>query len=63
MKVAHTVDLPPRPQEVLIAPDQQTVYVSCDQSAKVAAVSLSDWTVKKLIDAGPGADGLAWAAK
>jgi YVTN family beta-propeller protein len=63
MKVAHTVDLPPRPQEVLIAPDQQTVYVSCDQSAKVAAVSLSDWAVKKLIDAGPGADGLAWAAK
>jgi hypothetical protein len=36
-------------------------YVSCDQSAKVAAISLSDWKVTKLIDAGKGADGLAWA--
>ncbi len=63
MKIAHTVDLPAHPQEVLIAPDQQTVYVSCDQSAKVTAVSLSNWSVNKLIDAGPGADGLAWAAK
>ena len=61
MKVAHTIDLPARPQEVLVAPDQQVVYVSCDQSAKIAVVSLSDWSVKKLIDVGQGADGLAWA--
>jgi DNA-binding beta-propeller fold protein YncE len=62
MKVAHTIDLPTRPQEVLVSPDQKMAYVSCDQSGKVAAISLSDWKVTKLIDAGPGADGLAWAA-
>jgi YVTN family beta-propeller protein len=61
-KVVHTIDLPIRPQEVLIAPDNKTAYVSIDQGAKVAAISLSDWKVEKLIDAGPGADGLAWAA-
>jgi len=62
MKVARTIDLPTRPQEVLVSPDQKMAYVSCDQSGKVAAISLSDWKVTKLIDAGPGADGLAWAA-
>jgi YVTN family beta-propeller protein len=62
MKVVHTIDLPTRPQEVLIAPDQRTAYVSCDQSGKVAAISVDDWTVKKIIDAGKGADGLAYAA-
>jgi DNA-binding beta-propeller fold protein YncE len=61
MQVAHTVDLPTRPQEVLISPDGQTVYVSCDQSAKVAAINTADWSVKTMIDAGKGADGLAWA--
>jgi len=62
MKVAHTIDLPARPQEVLISPDQKMAYVSCDQSGKVAAIRISDWTVTNLIDAGKGADGLAWAA-
>ena len=61
MKVARTIDLPVRPQEVLISPDQKTAYVSCDQSGKVAAISLSDWKVTSMIDAGKGADGLAWA--
>ena len=62
MKVAHTIDLPARPQEVLISPDQKMAYVSCDQSGKVAAIRISDWTVTNLIDAGKGTDGLAWAA-
>jgi len=62
LKVAHTVDLPVRPQEVLIAPDNKTAYVSIDQGAKVAAISIPDWKVEKMIDAGAGADGLAWAA-
>jgi len=62
MRVAHTIDVPARPQEVLIAPDGRTVYVSCDESGKVAAISLTEWKVKSLIDAGKGADGLAWAA-
>lgn len=62
LKVVHTVDLPVRPQEVLIAPDDKTAYVSIDQAGKVAAVSIPDWKVEKMIDAGSGADGLAWAA-
>ena len=62
MKVAHTVDVGMRTQEVLLAPDGKTAYVSCDQDGKVAAISLADWKVKKVIDAGKGADGLAWAA-
>jgi len=62
MKVARTIDLPARPQEVLVAPDQKEAYVSCDESAKVAVISLSDWKLTKLIDAGKGADGLAWAS-
>jgi DNA-binding beta-propeller fold protein YncE len=63
MQVAHTIDVPTKPQEVLISPDGQTAYVSCDQSAKVAAINTADWTVKTMIDAGKGADGLAWAAR
>jgi DNA-binding beta-propeller fold protein YncE len=61
LEVAHTIDLPTRPQEVLITPDGKTAYVSCDASAKVAAISTADWKVQSLIDAGKGADGLAWA--
>jgi YVTN family beta-propeller protein len=62
MRVAHTVDVGMRTQEVLLAPDGQTAYVSCDQDGKVAAISLTDWKVKKVIAASKGADGLAWAA-
>jgi YVTN family beta-propeller protein len=61
MKVARTIDLPTHPQEVLVTPDQKMAYVSSDQTGKVAAISLSDWKVTSLIDAGKGADGLAWA--
>jgi DNA-binding beta-propeller fold protein YncE len=63
MKVAHTLDVPAAPQEVLIPPDGHAAYVSCDASHKVAVISTSDWKVEKLIDAGPSADGLAWAGK
>lgn len=62
LKVVHTVDLPVRPQEVLIAPDDKTAYVSIDKGAKVAAISIPDWKVEKMIEAGADADGLAWAA-
>jgi YVTN family beta-propeller protein len=61
MTVAHTIEVPARPQEVLVSPDNKVAYVSCDQSGKVAVISLSDWKVKTIIDAGPGADGLALA--
>lgn len=61
MKVVHTIDVPAAPQEVLMRPDGKMAYVSCDSSAKVAAIRTSDWKVDALIDAGKGADGLAWA--
>lgn len=63
MKVARTIEVPAEPQEVLISPDGRAAYVSCDASKKVAVIRTSDWTVEKLIDAGPSADGLAWAGK
>jgi YVTN family beta-propeller protein len=62
MKVARTIDVPKSPQQVLVRPDGAMAYVSCDASRKVAAIDLKDWKVNQLIDAGPGADGLAWAA-
>ena len=61
MEVSHTISLPKAPQEVLIRPDGGEAYVSCDASEKVAVIDTANWTVKKLIDAGKGADGLAWA--
>jgi DNA-binding beta-propeller fold protein YncE len=61
MKTEHTIDVPAAPQEVLIRPDGAVAYVSCDASQKVAEIRTSDWAVSRLIDAGPGADGLAWA--
>jgi YVTN family beta-propeller protein len=60
MKVEHTIDVPAAPQEVLIRPDGNAAYVSCDASHKVAEIKTSDWTVARVIEAGPGADGLAW---
>jgi YVTN family beta-propeller protein len=62
LRVAHTIDVPKAPQEVLVRPDGKIAYVSCDSSAKVAAIRTSDWEVDALIDAGKGADGLAWGA-
>jgi YVTN family beta-propeller protein len=61
LKVEHTIDVPASPQEVLIRPDGGVAYVSCDSSHKVAEIRTSDWSVARLIDAGGGADGLAWA--
>ncbi len=61
MKVAHTLDVPKAPQEVLVRPDGAEAYVSCDASQQIAVINTKTWAVKKLIAAGPGADGLAWA--
>lgn len=58
--VAKTISVPASPQEVLIDPEGKVAYVSCSQSGKVAAIQIADWGVKS-IDAGRGADGLAWA--
>jgi YVTN family beta-propeller protein len=63
MQVVRTFAVPKAPQEVLIRPDGMAAYVSCDASHQVAVIDLKSWKVEKLIDAGPGADGLAWAAR
>ena len=63
MRVAHTIDVPAAPQETLVRPDGKVAYVSCDASKKIAAIRTSDWSVEKLIDAGPSTDGLAWAGE
>lgn len=60
MKVARNIRVPKSPQEILIAPDGEA-YVSCAGARQVAAISLADWKVGKLIDAGRFDDGLAWA--
>ena len=61
MKVARSLDVPRAPQETLVRPDGGEAYVSCDISRQVAVIDVTNWTVSKLIDAGKGADGLAWA--
>ncbi len=61
MKVAHTIDVPAAPTEILMRPDGKAAYISCGASHQVAVVDLSQWKVKQLIEAGKGADGLAWA--
>lgn len=63
MKGAENIDVPAAPQEVVIRPDGRFAYVSCDASHKVAVIRTADWKVEKLIDAGAGADGLAWAGR
>jgi hypothetical protein len=46
---------------VVVRPDGRFAYVSCDQSHQVAVVDLEAMKVERLIEAGPLADGLAWA--
>lgn len=61
MQLAQTIDVPKAPQEVVIRPDGRVAYVSCDASKQVAVIDTKDWKLERLIDAGPLADGLAWA--
>jgi YVTN family beta-propeller protein len=61
MKVVRALDVPRAPQETLVRPDGGEAYVSCDFSRQIAVIDLNNWTISKLIDAGAGADGLAWA--
>jgi YVTN family beta-propeller protein len=60
LQVVKTIIVPSAPQEVVIRPDGQVAYVSCDHSHQVAAIQINDWSVN-LVEAGRGADGLAWA--
>jgi YVTN family beta-propeller protein len=63
MKLVRTLDVPPVPQEVLVRPDGLAAYVSCTKSHQIAVIDLKEWKTHKSIDAGLGADGLAWAAQ
>jgi len=47
--------------EVAASQNGQMACVSCMASGKIAAINLKTWNVEMLIDAGPQADGLAWA--
>jgi len=60
--VVKIVDVPKAPQMVVVRPDGKAAYVSCDQSGQVAEIDLTDFKLARLIDAGPTADGLAWAS-
>jgi YVTN family beta-propeller protein len=62
LQVAHTIDVPPAPHEIFIPPGNDVAYVSCTKSGRIAAISLSKWLIKKLIDAGNRVDGLGWGA-
>lgn len=61
LKLVRTVPVPKSPQEVLVQPDGKLAYVSCDASRQVAVIRIPDGQVTKLINTGPGTDGLAWA--
>lgn len=60
LKLARTIEVCSSPQEILLRPDGQVAYVSCMGSHQVAAIDLAQWKVQ-FIEAGDGADGLAWA--
>jgi YVTN family beta-propeller protein len=62
LKVVRTIPVPKAPQEILVQPDGACAYVSCDASRQVAVIDLKNWTTK-LINTGPGTDGLAWASR
>jgi DNA-binding beta-propeller fold protein YncE len=62
LQVTRTIDVPSAPHEILIPPGHDTAYVSCTKSGKIAAISLSDWSITNLIDAGNRVDGLGWAS-
>ncbi|MGC1784097.1 MAG: hypothetical protein WA708_16365 [Acidobacteriaceae bacterium] len=63
LKVARTMKVCGRPQEILVQPGSATIaYVSCASTNNVGVLNLSNWTMQKTIEAGKFPDGLAWAA-
>jgi DNA-binding beta-propeller fold protein YncE len=61
LKLTRTIDVCNSPQEILVRPDG-LAYVSCMASGQVAVLNPKQGKVQATIDAGKGADGLAWAA-
>jgi YVTN family beta-propeller protein len=60
LKVERTLNVPSTPTEILVRPDGRVAYVSCSGTAQVATIDLTHWKLQSLINAGKGADGLAW---
>lgn len=60
-QVVRTIDVGKHPTEVLVRPDGLVGYVSCVGSHEVAAIDVPTGTVQTFIQAGQGADGLAWS--
>jgi DNA-binding beta-propeller fold protein YncE len=58
LQVARVLDATGVPTEIIVRPDGKVAYVSCGK--QVAAVDLTNWHVDLTIEAGDGADGLAW---
>jgi YVTN family beta-propeller protein len=63
MQVSRTIPVAADPVQILVCPDRPAAYVSCTGDGRVAAINLETWRVEKLIETGPGADGLAWLGK
>jgi len=61
LQVVRTIPVPKVPHEIVISSDNKTAYVSCIRTKTVAAIDLSAWSVKSLIEAGNSVDGMAWA--
>lgn len=61
LKLARLFDVADTPSEILVSPDGRVAYVSCSGKARIAAIDLTHWKPGAAINAGKGADGLAWA--
>jgi DNA-binding beta-propeller fold protein YncE len=61
MQMTRTLAVPPTPQAVVVSADGTRAFVSCDRSGQVAAIDVRAWTLERLIESGPMADGLALA--
>jgi DNA-binding beta-propeller fold protein YncE len=58
-KLLRTLKTGGTPTEILVRPDGRFAYVSCID--KVAVIDLAKMEVSGMLNAGQGADGLAWA--
>ena len=61
MKVSQTIDLPGAATEILMSPDGKVAFASCGKTHQIVVIDLAQWKILRLIEAGDGADGLAWA--
>jgi DNA-binding beta-propeller fold protein YncE len=61
LQVVRTLDVPPKPIEIVVSRNDNTAYVSCGGTGKIAAIRLSDWSVQRVFNAGRHVDGMALA--